>query len=418
MRTKLDFLYDEYFSGAISYAGSKHLPWSMNRRNRRTSAKTLAGVCAALDITPAQLAAAYLDDLARRARREMDSEFNNRAAWAKTRASAEYSATPDFARYAVFGDLMPASVARKYKRLAGVEYDGIFATRELLHLARYAVDYGKKTNISEPRHFAPAFRQAAPGFEARDNGLYSSACRYTHYTYHAYFAAIESADKRHIWFGTGDGKRYLGVQNGRGSLLLRSGGHQIAYAAPWTKNTPKLTASQQCRAINKLIARRGLLGQYVAHATWHPSTHSNMHQYLEVCRDIVNEVVIYEVATGQDYHITGDPLRYTLSRAISAFHKRAVEKRQTERNAQLDQIAATMGDKIWVNVSDSVRAGNCAAGTMAMKQRIEQANNWGDIGAVTASELLAQRNDEYTRRAARAAVIRSIDAPANKRGDN
>lgn len=59
---------------------------------------------------------------------------------------------------------------------------------------------------------------------------------------------------------------------------------------------------------------------------------------------------------------------------------------------------------VWVELEDSLKAGNCRAETMAFVEKMKA--EFGDIGAIRADKLLSIRMDSYTRRACEVAAKR------------
>lgn len=123
-----------------------------------------------------------------------------------------------------------------------------------------------------------------------------------------------------------------------------------------------------------------------------------------------------EVASGETYHISNyvvgrenirDAIAWTrvVSDAYIAFQKRRIAKHLRERNAVLDQYLSTT--PVLVTVSDSTSAGNC----LSMSERYRSL--WCEkfsglrIQAVRSDLILTDRDDDYTRRACRAAAIRA-----------
>lgn len=123
------------------------------------------------------------------------------------------------------------------------------------------------------------------------------------------------------------------------------------------------------------------------------------------------EVCILEQSTGELYH-TGSYWDYPshfVDFARDAFAKRATEKRLAARNAELDAILASQPDNVWVSFADSINAGNCDSQTRAFREQLaRELHADGELGAVRASVILSRRNDDYTRRACRAAALRLL----------
>lgn len=298
-----------------------------------------------------------------------------------------YSITPDYARYAVYGELLPIKARARAKRLAGRQYEGAQLSVLRRH-AQSAADYGRRNNVGEPYYDPAAFvGDDAPGFKTINHGRYSWRCRYDRYTYHALYAAIQSQDGRRLWYAAPDGERYQGAISPRGSILLRSGAKSIVSLTPWDSPRAGYHLKAAVRAVNKLIARGN-------------------EQY--TCRIDDGVPCVWEISTGEAYHAKGIPLGRVLSSARAAFASRALQEKQTAARAALDRLLAQRGHAVWVSVSDSLSAGNCAHGTDAFVQQLRaHLGADGEIGAVTAAAILAMRDDAYTRRACHVAAARA-----------
>lgn len=109
------------------------------------------------------------------------------------------------------------------------------------------------------------------------------------------------------------------------------------------------------------------------------------------------------------YRTTVAAIEWLLSAATTAeaaITRRRTERRLAGRNERLDQVLATT--PVWVSADDSVGAGNCPLGTTEFRRRVElELGAQGEIGAVRADMILALRDDNYTRRACRAAALRA-----------
>ena len=104
---------------------------------------------------------------------------------------------------------------------------------------------------------------------------------------------------------------------------------------------------------------------------------------------------------GEQYHIGRTfPGRRDIGNARAAFETRAAQKRQQARNNHIDELIATRGWEVLVNVTDSVQAGNCSIGTQNFRAYVADAFGL-DTDTLPADALLAIRDDAFTRRAAR-----------------
>jgi hypothetical protein len=120
------------------------------------------------------------------------------------------------------------------------------------------------------------------------------------------------------------------------------------------------------------------------------------------CRRGGQVVVILPDGIGGWYHAS---LGQTVESVRSALAKRRVVAKQEE----LDSVITSAGDRIWVTIADSISAGNCQPGTSSFcdgLMKLIGAN--GEVGAATASAILATCDNEFTRRACRVAAIRYL----------
>jgi len=87
--------------------------------------------------------------------------------------------------------------------------------------------------------------------------------------------------------------------------------------------------------------------------------------------------------------------------------KRQTNARLAARNAYLDAYLDANAARVFVSVEDSLSVGNCKPATESFRAQLAQVlQASGELGAVTAAVILKLRNDEYTRRACRAAALR------------
>lgn len=100
---------------------------------------------------------------------------------------------------------------------------------------------------------------------------------------------------------------------------------------------------------------------------------------------------------------TRDEALRCLPRYRAAMHARRI----AARAAALDTLIAERGDQIWVGIEDSVRAGNCRPMTEQFaRDYAARVGAEGAIGGATAVAILAVRDDDFARRACRAAALR------------
>jgi len=115
-----------------------------------------------------------------------------------------------------------------------------------------------------------------------------------------------------------------------------------------------------------------------------------------------DKIGIYITLDGNDkYHLRRVA---DINDAIITLRRRANERRMVERNANLDTIIAQRGYAILVSIDDSVKSGNCPMGTEKFREHVKTEYQY-DAQVISADLLLAIRDDEFTRRAARWALL-------------
>ena len=90
----------------------------------------------------------------------------------------------------------------------------------------------------------------------------------------------------------------------------------------------------------------------------------------------------------------------------SASVRVAMQKRKIAQRAEyLDALLASR--PVWVQIADSLAAGNCVAGTQHFAEQLQaKIEATGEVGAVLAEKILAFRDDLFTRAACRVAALR------------
>lgn len=100
-------------------------------------------------------------------------------------------------------------------------------------------------------------------------------------------------------------------------------------------------------------------------------------------------------------------LRGAVQCAISALRKRRDEKERTAKSEKVTAFLAAHLDRVFVDLEDSYRSGNCVPMSDRFAKEI-----WDRLGAgpcaVRADVVLAMRNDSYTQRAVRQAALRYV----------
>lgn len=379
MKSKLiDKLLDSHTAACLVWA----------QKHYRTRAGTVLRVACAAGITPAQLHSEYLMAIAEHAERKMGSEFALRKNWAHrmrhcTLERAWIESVPLYARHAVFGAQMPEALAAKYAKLAGTLTD-----TDIVERAAYRVcDWGRKRNTARGANLPERFSSGrAPGYRAQENGRYKGQFNRIIYSYHADYAAVTSG--RLIWVALPDGRNGEGRRTALGSWSVPALGLRSIARMPM--GTPRLTEAQQVRVLRRALLQAGRTDLI---AEWDDG-----------------RLAVIEPATGEIYHTSaGATLRGLAAAAIAALQKRAIQRRQVARNAELDALIAQRGSTIYVGVADSINSGNCESGTrLAIPTIVAALHADGEVGAVTVAHLLSVRDDSYTRRAARVAALRYL----------
>jgi hypothetical protein len=99
------------------------------------------------------------------------------------------------------------------------------------------------------------------------------------------------------------------------------------------------------------------------------------------------------------FHIKKSKSVQTLEDAIQKVSRqrartaRQIRERRFWKSLSREQITEKL-KAVWITASDSIAAGNCPAGTNSFKNRYENKNHYGNIGAVRGDELIAQANGE------------------------
>lgn len=123
------------------------------------------------------------------------------------------------------------------------------------------------------------------------------------------------------------------------------------------------------------------------------------------------------IGRGEDqYHLSIDwtPKGFAASvlrageTAITEIRKRHTERHLVTRNAELDALIAAHRDSMYVEVADSLAAGNCESVTMQFARQVWERLGAQGPAAVRADQILSVRNDSYTMRACRVAALRYL----------
>ena len=120
------------------------------------------------------------------------------------------------------------------------------------------------------------------------------------------------------------------------------------------------------------------------------------------CRTGGQIVVIVPDGLGGWYHAS-------VGQSAESVRSALAKRRVVAKQAELDSAIQSAGDRIWVTMADSLAAGNCQSGTNGfLDDLLKTIGATGEVGAATASAILATRDNEFSRRACRVAAIRYL----------
>ena len=181
----------------------------------------------------------------------------------------------------------------------------------------------------------------------------------------------------------------------RGRFLFRG----VRYSLP---SFAKSEEARAVRAIARLYRMHGLEARVVR----------------QIDRDIRNGsgthspegklVIVIPDGIGGFYHPSFSDTYWEQATSIfAALNRRRQGVKDVARAARLAKVLEERGDRIFVAVEDSLKAGNCDPGTQRFLQEFTKfLGAVGPIGAATAKSILSYRNDSFTRRACMAAALR------------
>lgn len=190
------------------------------------------------------------------------------------------------------------------------------------------------------------------------------------YEYHALYAVCKYKGRIYYWIGTTRHTvKIIGQYARVGKQWIRTTGEEVKEARPIKRGLP--------RALRKAIERAE------PGVRWRGQ-------------------VAYSL-DGQDYHCH---YATSPSEVVAAWQQRRTEKRHALRDAALLDFCRT--NLVWVEFSDSIKAGNCPAGTRNLADDLGFPESLADTELVApAAWLLEQTDTSYTRRACIAAALRS-----------
>lgn len=307
----------------------------------------------------------YLSSLIPDARSEMSREMKRRTNWPQTQQ--EMADIPAPARYYVRGSDMPAARAAYWQARGGSTDLPDHIRAELADAAYDVADWGRLKNKNKGKNMPSA------GIRTKNLGGYSAKCHFTHYEYYADYSAVLHRARLYYQL-PGQTWQSAPVLHGR----VRIHGKLITSPRPSDRPTPR----QIVRALRRLgwIAYEcGSDGDPTGShsvAVYHPA-HGHYHTFISCWADLPG----------------------FLRDAADAFRARA----QHARDRRIDEMLLNTYRDYMVSVADSVRAGNCPAGTSEFARALAVGPD-GPRDRITVAELLAVRDDRYTRRACIAAV--------------
>lgn len=177
----------------------------------------------------------------------------------------------------------------------------------------------------------------------------------------------------------------------------------VVYRLDTIQDQQGLSPKENLRAVCKLLQRHGW-DAYLTYQSEEEVSQGSGEKHRK------GDKLVCVVNFGQYgyYHIgmvnTISP-RYmgVIETVANALQKRREAKRQTELDA-----AIAAGREVYVGIGDSLNAGNCEAGTTGFVGQFCQSLGIDPdrIGGVLSSALLAFRDDQFTRRAVYAAMMR------------
>lgn len=251
----------------------------------------------------------------------------------------------------------------------------------LSRIAHYSVDWGRlrKHSGGNATAFAPRVREETNGKTGWDCVTWR----------HADYLSVLSPDGHTIAIQTDSSPIELHSVY-RNQCLYR--GERVYLKLRDAYRPYRVTLRDTCR----LLRRHGYDSRMVhqsadmVSAGSGDSTRDRSHQLYCVIPDGI----------GGWYHVTA-------GQSVESIRATLANRRQTQQAAEIDAAVDRVADRLWVCVDDSLSSGNCYPGTNQFRQSIQSVLSAdGELGAVTAATILSLRDDQFTRRACRAAYVR------------
>lgn len=252
----------------------------------------------------------------------------------------------------------------------------------LASLAYSAVEWGRLRKHSYGHGTA-----SAPRVRHETNGKTGWDCVTWRY---ADYLCVLSPDGKRVAVQV-DGKPVTLHSAFRGRCLYR--GIRIQLVPPTTVSVASITP--------RATARRLRLHGYDARVV-RQTTASVASGIGDNCRTGGQIVVIVPDGLGGWYHAS-------VGESAESVRSALAKRRTVAKQAELDSAILFAGDRIWVTMADSIAAGNCQAGTTGFRDDLLRTiGATGEVGAATASAILATSDNAFTRRACRVAAIRYL----------
>lgn len=306
------------------------------------------------------IAERYENRLYKIAKDEMDSFFSELENIKKERK--ELKKYPDYTRFLVS---KMGEVQKTYKNKAGILLDG-WANNILQNIA-----FGDIFSSSRYRKIYKGNNCLSPGMRTDTNGKYGWDEVVWHY---ADYTAIINPAKNKIAYRTDKSDNFEIFSIIRNKMMVRG----KVYSSPIIPK--KITLKPHTLRRYYTIA----IPQYSS-ITWVWDREEKAGYYMH---------------NGEKYHTPQNPTGTTQARkyfyeAVEAFRKRRNERIEKSKE---DKIFANL-DKIFVEIEDSINAGNCKVSTNEWSEKMK--NQVGATGecAIRADLIWNLRNDSYARRA-------------------
>ncbi|MBT9169524.1 MAG: hypothetical protein DDT19_02884 [Syntrophomonadaceae bacterium] len=276
----------------------------------------------------------------------------------------EQEALQEIPTYARYRYTTIPQLREEYRKFAGTIDVPDYIEKAVAQLA-YHIQFA--SSRLRKRYQGENMRKA--GIRTQDNGNYGWNRVVWHY---ADYSAVISADGTRIYVDYGKGFREYQILTSGGCVI---GKQYIRKPEEKSKITFKPHHSR--RLYESAIRGDGVV--------WRWNMKEKAGEYIHI-------------ASGESYHTpiyTAEPKK-VFREAVRAFRLRRNEKKR--KQAELKSL-----ERVYVTAEDSIAAGNCRVRTENFQK--ELAEKYGmPIIAISATALLAMRDDNYTRRAVRYAM--------------